>query len=145
MHLSIIVARSCSISNIKFNFSLIPVTHLLVWVTAWNPRVLSLLIISKSINYKNRFSDRILIWITTVLWFSRIFNAKMVNHTIDFYHFPGSPPSRAALLLVMALGLKHNVKMVNLMEGEQLKPDFLKVSWIIEFLFDLIYFIRSCS
>lgn len=52
----------------------------------------------------------------------------MVNHTIDIYFYSASPPSRAALLCIRALGMKHNVKNVNLMTGEHLKPDFIKVS-----------------
>ncbi|XP_074041108.1 glutathione S-transferase 1-1 isoform X3 [Leptinotarsa decemlineata] len=57
-----------------------------------------------------------------------IFNAKMANHTIDIYFFTMSPPSRAALLLMRALGLKHNIKIVNVLAGEQMNPEFIKIN-----------------
>ncbi|KAJ8951397.1 hypothetical protein NQ317_012232 [Molorchus minor] len=52
----------------------------------------------------------------------------MVNHTIDIYYFPLSPPSRCALLLIRALGLKHNIKIINIPAGEQMAPEFLKIN-----------------
>lgn len=51
----------------------------------------------------------------------------MTNHIIDIYHFPLSPPSRATLLLIKALGLKHNVKVVDISKTEQMDADFVKV------------------
>lgn len=52
----------------------------------------------------------------------------MMNHTVDFYHCALSPPSRAALLAVNALGIKHNVKNIDVINKEQLKPEFLKIN-----------------
>ncbi|XP_030752074.1 glutathione S-transferase 1-like [Sitophilus oryzae] len=50
------------------------------------------------------------------------------NEPIDIYYFPPSAPSRAALMLIKALGLKHNVKTVVLPNGEHMKPEFLKLN-----------------
>ncbi|CAH1371708.1 unnamed protein product [Tenebrio molitor] len=52
----------------------------------------------------------------------------MINHSIDLYFFPGSPPSRATLMLVKALGVKHNIKTLNLLAGEQMNPEFIKIN-----------------
>ncbi|KAK9881160.1 hypothetical protein WA026_014509 [Henosepilachna vigintioctopunctata] len=52
----------------------------------------------------------------------------MTNHIITFYHFPLSPPSRAALLFLKALGIKHSLKIVNLLSGEQNSSEFLKIN-----------------
>ena len=52
---------------------------------------------------------------------------KMSN-TIDIYYLPPSPPSRATLMLINALGLKPNIKITNISLGEHLTPEFLKVS-----------------
>ena len=46
---------------------------------------------------------------------------------IDFYQFLGSPPCRAVALTAAALGIEMNFKPVNLLNREQLKPEFLKV------------------
>ncbi|XP_045461119.1 glutathione S-transferase D5-like [Harmonia axyridis] len=51
-----------------------------------------------------------------------------MNHIITYYHFPLSPPSRAGLLFVRALGIKHNLKILNLSNGEQNSPEFLKIN-----------------
>ncbi|XP_044745310.1 glutathione S-transferase D1-like [Coccinella septempunctata] len=59
---------------------------------------------------------------------NKIFDPNMTNHTITYYHFPLSPPSRAALLLVRALGIKHDLKIVNITNGEQNTPEFLKIN-----------------
>lgn len=48
---------------------------------------------------------------------------------IDFYYLPYSPPCRSVLLLAELLGLELNLKSVDLLAGEHLKPEFLKVSW----------------
>ncbi|XP_019870085.2 glutathione S-transferase 1 [Aethina tumida] len=57
-----------------------------------------------------------------------VFDPKMANHTIDIYFFSLSPPSRATLMLIRALGLKHNVKIVDITQKEQFKPEFLKIN-----------------
>lgn len=48
--------------------------------------------------------------------------------TIDFYYVPGSAPCRAVLLTAKALGLDLNLKLTDLMAGEQLTPEFLKLN-----------------
>ena len=47
---------------------------------------------------------------------------------IDIYYLPGSPPCRAVLLTAKALGLEMNLKRLELMKGEHLKPEFLKIN-----------------
>lgn len=54
---------------------------------------------------------------------------------ITIYHFPPSAPSRCAVLVAKALGLDVDIKVVNLFDKEQLKPDFVKVTSM--FLFTL--------
>ncbi|XP_065157700.1 glutathione S-transferase 1-like isoform X2 [Atheta coriaria] len=51
-----------------------------------------------------------------------------MENSIDMYYFPASPPTRAVLMLARALGLMMNLKLVNIMEGEQMKPEFLKLN-----------------
>lgn len=46
---------------------------------------------------------------------------------IDFYQLPGSAPCRAAALAAAALGIEMNFKEVALMNGDNLKPEYLKV------------------
>lgn len=46
---------------------------------------------------------------------------------IDLYHIPASAPCRAVRLAAAAVGVDLNLKMVDLMAGEQLKPEFIKV------------------
>lgn len=47
--------------------------------------------------------------------------------TIDLYYTPGSAPCRSILLTAKLVGVDLNLKLVNLHEGEHLKPEFLKV------------------
>ncbi|KAK9704472.1 hypothetical protein QE152_g27837 [Popillia japonica] len=50
--------------------------------------------------------------------------------TIDFYYFPPSPPCRSVIsvmLLARTLGIELNLKLVNVLEGEQMNPEYLKV------------------
>lgn len=44
------------------------------------------------------------------------------------HYVPPSPPCRAVLLLGRMLNVDFELKQVNLMEGENLKPEFLQVS-----------------
>lgn len=46
---------------------------------------------------------------------------------IDFYYVPGSAPCRAVLLAAKAVGIELNLHHVDLMKGEQLAPEFVKV------------------
>lgn len=48
---------------------------------------------------------------------------------IDFYYAPASSPCRAVQLAAKAVGIELNLKPLDLMKGEHLKPEFLKVSW----------------
>nr|CAH7747477.1 unnamed protein product [Callosobruchus chinensis] len=56
------------------------------------------------------------------------FSETMGENTIDIYHCPMSPPSRSALMTMKVLGLNPNIKMVNVLQGEQMKPEFLKIN-----------------
>lgn len=47
---------------------------------------------------------------------------------IDFYYLPPSPPCRSVLLLAKAIGVHLNLKTVNVLKGEHLKPEFLKIN-----------------
>ncbi|XP_028522287.2 glutathione S-transferase 1-1 isoform X3 [Apis cerana] len=51
-----------------------------------------------------------------------------IKMPIDFYQFLGSPPCRAVALTAAALGIEMNFKPVNLLNKEQLKPEFLKMN-----------------
>lgn len=58
-------------------------------------------------------------------------NHAMENKPIDIYFYQASPPSRAVLMLIKGLDLNHNVIITNIMEPDNLKPEFLKVcTWI---------------
>ncbi len=46
---------------------------------------------------------------------------------IDLYYHPMSAPARAVLMTAEALGVKLNLKEVDLMAREHLKPEFVKV------------------
>lgn len=54
-----------------------------------------------------------------------VFTEKM---TIDLYYLPGSSPCRAVLLAAKATGVELNLKFLDLMKGEHLTPEFIKVS-----------------
>ncbi|XP_055847695.1 glutathione S-transferase D1-like isoform X2 [Episyrphus balteatus] len=47
---------------------------------------------------------------------------------MDFYYMPGSSPCRAALMTAKAVGVELNLKGLNLMAGEHLKPEYLKIN-----------------
>ncbi|XP_062703330.1 glutathione S-transferase 1-like [Aedes albopictus] len=47
---------------------------------------------------------------------------------MDFYYLPGSAPCRAVQMTAAAVGVELNPKLVNLMNGDQLKPEFLKLN-----------------
>ena len=47
---------------------------------------------------------------------------------IDFYYSNLSPPTLAVHLGLKQLNLDFNIKTVDLMKGEHLKPEFVKVS-----------------
>ncbi|KAF5279673.1 hypothetical protein FQR65_LT15308, partial [Abscondita terminalis] len=47
---------------------------------------------------------------------------------LDLYYLPGSAPCRGALLAAKAVGVELNLKVLDLMKGEQLTPEFLKIN-----------------
>uniref|UniRef100_A0A1L8E4W9 glutathione transferase n=1 Tax=Nyssomyia neivai TaxID=330878 RepID=A0A1L8E4W9_9DIPT len=48
---------------------------------------------------------------------------------MDLYYLPGSAPCRSVLLCGKALGIDFNLKQLNLMAGEHLKPEFIKINY----------------
>lgn len=46
---------------------------------------------------------------------------------LDFYYIPGSAPCRAVQMTAKAIGVDLNLKFTNLMAGDHLKPEYLKV------------------
>ncbi|XP_017076752.2 glutathione S-transferase D7-like [Drosophila eugracilis] len=48
--------------------------------------------------------------------------------TMDFYNMPGSPSSLAVEMVAKAVGVELNNKVVNILEGEQLKPEYVKIN-----------------
>ncbi|KAH8293729.1 hypothetical protein KR054_003485, partial [Drosophila jambulina] len=47
---------------------------------------------------------------------------------MDFYYMPGSTGCRTVIMVAKALGVELNKKLLNTMEGEQLKPEFVKLN-----------------
>ncbi|CAL7937519.1 unnamed protein product [Xylocopa violacea] len=62
------------------------------------------------------------------LMYSGAATSPEIKMPIDFYQLPGSAPCRAVALAAGALGVNMNYKMVNLMNGEHLKPEFIKMN-----------------
>lgn len=54
---------------------------------------------------------------------------------IDCYYLPPSPPCRTVVLLAKALGVHFNFKMVNVMKGEHMSPEFLQVTRFTRYSF----------
>ncbi|XP_014260234.1 glutathione S-transferase 1-like [Cimex lectularius] len=48
--------------------------------------------------------------------------------TVDYYYTAGSAPCRCVLLTAKAVGVELNLKPTNLMKGEHLTPEFLKLN-----------------
>lgn len=46
---------------------------------------------------------------------------------LDLYYVPGSSPCRTVLLAAKAVGVELNLKFLDLMKGEHLTPEFIKV------------------
>ena len=46
---------------------------------------------------------------------------------IDFYYLPASGPCRSVQLTAAALGVDLNLKYTDLLNGDHMKPEFLKV------------------
>ncbi|XP_055679034.1 glutathione S-transferase 1-like [Lutzomyia longipalpis] len=49
--------------------------------------------------------------------------------TLDFYYSPLSAPCRSILLLCKNLGIELNLKEIDILGGEHLKPEFLKINY----------------
>lgn len=50
------------------------------------------------------------------------------NMTPTLYYLPPSPPCRSILLLAKMLELELDLKVINILEGEQMKPEFLEMN-----------------
>ncbi|XP_050323478.1 glutathione S-transferase D7 isoform X2 [Bactrocera neohumeralis] len=48
--------------------------------------------------------------------------------SVTLYYLPPSPPCRAVLLLGKMLGIDFDLKLINVLAGDQLKPDFLQLN-----------------
>ncbi|XP_076057787.1 glutathione S-transferase 1-1-like [Oratosquilla oratoria] len=48
--------------------------------------------------------------------------------TIDFYYAPPSPFCRSVLLTAKAIGLDLNMKLVDINNGENMKPEFIAIN-----------------
>lgn len=64
--------------------------------------------------------------VTEFVYCLLISGGKMTTPTL--YYLPPSPPCRSILLLAKMLGLDFELKIVNILEGEQLKPDFVAMN-----------------
>lgn len=88
--------------------------------------------------YTNYFSVKIvfsIIYSTHSIILVILFVFLIFRMTIDFYYTLGSPPCRSVLLTAKALGLELNLKPLELHHGEHLKPEFVKVKFIINLHF----------
>ncbi|XP_067618357.1 glutathione S-transferase 1-1-like [Eurosta solidaginis] len=47
---------------------------------------------------------------------------------MDLYYSPGSAPCRAVLMTAQCVGIDLNKKLLNLLAGDHMKPDFLKIN-----------------
>lgn len=47
--------------------------------------------------------------------------------SLDFYYVSASAPCRAVLLTANAVGVQLNLKYVDMLKGEHLTPEFIKV------------------
>lgn len=64
-----------------------------------------------------------------------LFRGEMMMPVL--HYLPPSPPCRAVLLLGRMLNIEFDLKQVNLMEGEHLKPEFIQARYL--FYFIIIY------
>lgn len=46
---------------------------------------------------------------------------------IDFYYLPASAPCRAVMMLAKAIGVRLNLKIVDVLRAENMKPEYVKV------------------
>ena len=47
---------------------------------------------------------------------------------VQFYHAHPSPPSRAVYMTIRALGIEHDLHIINLFGGETKTPEYLQVN-----------------
>lgn len=52
-----------------------------------------------------------------------------VAMSLDLYYLPLSPPCRSVMLTAKAVGVEFNLKKLDVLSGEQLKPDFLAINF----------------
>lgn len=64
--------------------------------------------------------------VTEFVYFLIVRGGKMSTPVL--YYLPPSPPCRSILLLAKMLDLNFELKIVNILEGEQLKPDFVAIN-----------------
>ena len=50
-----------------------------------------------------------------------------VGKNVDLYYMPLSAPCRSVLLLAKSIGLKMTPKLVNVLAGDNRKPEYLRV------------------
>ncbi|XP_034127078.1 glutathione S-transferase D5-like [Drosophila guanche] len=54
--------------------------------------------------------------------------ASQIFFDMDFYYHQGSAPCRSVIMIAKALGVDLNLKFCNILAGEQLKPEFVKLN-----------------
>nr|XP_032515655.1 glutathione S-transferase 1-like isoform X2 [Danaus plexippus plexippus] len=54
--------------------------------------------------------------------------SKMPSQPIKLYYLPPSPPCRAVMMTARALGLDLDLVLTNIMEGQHMTPEFLKMN-----------------
>ncbi|XP_037075538.1 glutathione S-transferase 1-like [Pollicipes pollicipes] len=55
-------------------------------------------------------------------------SSRTADMGVDIYYMPLSAPCRSVLLLAKAIGLEVNPKIVNIMAGDQKKPEYIKMN-----------------
>lgn len=61
------------------------------------------------------------------------------------YYLPPSPPCRSVLLLGKMLDIEFDLRAINVLEAEQLKPEFVQVGFFLYFICYYYYFLsRKC-
>ncbi|XP_062540155.1 glutathione S-transferase 1-like [Armigeres subalbatus] len=56
------------------------------------------------------------------------FRTNSLLAVMDFYYLPGSAPCRAVMMVAETVGVELNYKLTNLLNGDHLKPEFLKLN-----------------
>lgn len=79
------------------------------------------------ISYRNLVTNKSLLSVDSLPCCCYLFKGKMSSNPILYYTFDLSPPSRAVVLTAKALHIDLDLRNINLMKGEQLTSEFLKV------------------